>query len=66
MSHDRPVAEVSVLDLLRFDQFSIGSAWRADYGNPSKPEDFDYMRTISPLHNVDAQKVYPTTIFLTG
>lgn len=59
------VAEVGVLDALRFHLFTIGSAWVADYGNPSDAADFDYIRTISPLHNVQ-DKVYPTTIFLTG
>lgn len=29
----------------------------------SNPAEFDYQRTISPLHNVE-QRVYPTTLFL--
>lgn len=59
------VAEVGVLDALRFNLFTIGSAWVADYGNPQDPEDFDNIRTFSPLHNVQ-DRAYPTTIFLTG
>ncbi|CAO1618043.1 unnamed protein product [Parajaminaea phylloscopi] len=59
------VAEVGVLDALRFNLFTIGSAWVADYGNPQDPADFDFIRTFSPLHNVQ-DRPYPTTVFLTG
>ncbi|CAO1616571.1 unnamed protein product [Sympodiomycopsis kandeliae] len=57
------VAEVGVLDLLRFQYFTIGAAWISDYLNSEIPEQFDYQRTISPVHNVQ-ERVYPTTLFL--
>ncbi len=56
------VAEVGVHDLLNFHRFTIGHAWTGDYGNPENPEHFDYIRTISPLHNVDPSKTYPTML----
>ncbi|KAF4574478.1 hypothetical protein EYR36_005813 [Pleurotus pulmonarius] len=65
------VAEVGVLDLLKFHLFTIvipcpGKAWTSDYGNPSDPHDFDFIHPISPLHNVPTDRVLPPTILLTA
>ena len=39
----------------------------SDYGDPSNPEDFDFMYPISPLHNVDTgDKVLPPMLLLTA
>ncbi|KAJ3394873.1 hypothetical protein HDU84_005808 [Entophlyctis sp. JEL0112] len=60
------IAEVGVMDLLRFHKFTIGSAWTSDYGNPDVKADFEYALKISPLHNVDGSKVYPAILIITG
>jgi len=60
------VADVGVMDLLKFSQFTIGAAWTSDYGDPRVPEDFDFIRLYSPLHNVPTDKVLPPTILLTA
>ncbi|KAI0081447.1 hypothetical protein K474DRAFT_1587789 [Panus rudis PR-1116 ss-1] len=60
------VAEVGVLDLLKFADFTIGRAWVSDYGDPHNPHDFDFIYPISPLHNVPTDKVLPPTILLTA
>ncbi|GAA5933575.1 hypothetical protein JCM3775_003739 [Rhodotorula graminis] len=61
------IADVGVLDMLRFDRFTIGSYWTSDYGVPSDPEAFDYLYAYSPLHNVDPRKApYPPTMLLTA
>lgn len=60
------VAEVGVLDLLKFADFTIGRAWTSDYGNPHDPHDFDFIYPISPLHNVPKDKDLPPTILLTA
>ncbi|KAK4057924.1 hypothetical protein OIO90_001143 [Microbotryomycetes sp. JL221] len=60
------VANVGVLDMLRFQRFTIGRAWVADYGSSDEPEGFDYLIKYSPLHNVDASKTYPPVMLLTA
>lgn len=60
------VAEVGVLDLLKFADFTIGRAWTSDYGNPHDARDFDFIYPISPLHNVPTDKILPPTILLTA
>jgi len=60
------VAEVGVLDLLKFADFTIGRSWTADFGDPHDPHDFDFIYPLSPLHNVPTDKVLPPTILLTA
>jgi len=59
------VADVGVLDMLRFHKFTIGKAWTSDYGDPDDPEQFRWLRAYSPLHNVRPRR-YPATLLLTG
>lgn len=60
------VAEVGVLDLLKFSKFTIGKAWTSDFGDPDIPEDFDFIYPISPLHNVPKDKLLPPTMLMTA
>jgi prolyl oligopeptidase len=59
------VAEVGVLDMLRFHKFTIGHAWVSDYGDPEKKNDFEVLLKYSPVHNVRDQK-YPAVLVMTG
>ncbi len=61
------LAHVGVMDMLRFDQFTIGYAWRSDYGSPSANEaDFHNLRKFSPVHNVRPGLKYPPTLVFTA
>lgn len=60
------IAEVGVLDLLKFADFTIGRAWTSDYGNPHDPHDFDFIYPISPVHNVPTDKILPPTLLMTA
>lgn len=57
---------VGVMDMLRFNKFTIGWAWMSDYGNPQEPEDFKVLRAYSPLHNIKPGTCYPPTLITTG
>lgn len=60
------VAEVGVFDMLRFHLFTIGWAWKSDYGDPDDPLQFEWLRAYSPLHNVGPGTCYPPTLLMTG
>ena len=49
------VCEVPLLDMQRYTRLSAGASWIAEYGDPSKPEEWAYIKTFSPYHNIQAQ-----------
>lgn len=58
---------VGVLDMLRFDKFTIGWAWKTDYGSPSENEaEFRAIYRYSPLHNLKQGVAYPATLICTA
>jgi prolyl oligopeptidase len=60
------VAEVGVLDMLRFHKFTIGWAWESDYGSSDTRDGFDYLIKYSPLQNIKPGTCYPPTLVTTG
>ncbi|MCB1587957.1 MAG: S9 family peptidase, partial [Xanthomonadales bacterium] len=60
------VPGVGVLDMLRFNRFTIGWAWESDYGSPQDPAEFDALRAYSPLHNIREGVAYPAMLITTG
>ena len=60
------IAEVGVMDMLRFDRFTIGWAWTSDYGSAEDPVQFRTLLSYSPLHNCRPGVDYPPTLVTTG
>lgn len=64
------VAQVGVMDLLRFHKFTIGHAWISDYGNPDEKVHFENLLKLSPIHNVrtptSSDNQYPATLITTA
>ena len=57
---------VGVLDMLRFDRFTGGEAWTAEYGSAQNADQFDYLVRYSPLHNLKPGTRYPATLVVTA
>jgi prolyl oligopeptidase len=60
------VPGVGVLDMLRFHLFTVGAAWKSDYGDPDDAQDFATVLAYSPLHTITRGGRYPATLVLTG
>ncbi|HEV8367761.1 MAG TPA: prolyl oligopeptidase family serine peptidase [Pyrinomonadaceae bacterium] len=60
------VPAVGVMDMLRFQTFTIGWAWVSDYGSSENPEDFKALYAYSPLHNIKPGTSYPATLVTTA
>jgi prolyl oligopeptidase len=57
---------VGVMDMLRFNKFTIGAAWEGDYGSPQNPAEFKALYAYSPLHNIKTGTHYPPTLITTS
>jgi prolyl oligopeptidase len=57
---------VGVLDMLRFQMFTIGWAWTSDYGSSDDPAQFRALLAYSPYHNLREGVHYPATLVTTG
>ena len=58
--------EVGVMDMLRFQKFTIGWAWTSDYGSSDNAEQFKYLRAYSPLQNIKPGTCYSPTLAFTA
>src|ERR1044072_1645393 len=73
VSNQRPelfkavVEQAGVMDMLRFQKFTIGWNWIADYGSSEANEaEFKALYAYSPIHNVKPGAKYPATLITTA
>lgn len=57
---------VGVMDMLRFDQFTGGQLWKADFGEPADEADFRTILAYSPYHNIRPGAEYPAMLVTTA
>ncbi|MDH3785754.1 MAG: prolyl oligopeptidase family serine peptidase, partial [Acidobacteriota bacterium] len=59
------VCLVPLLDMKRYNKLLAGNSWMAEYGNPDT-DDWNYIKTWSPYHNLDKKTDYPQVFFATS
>jgi prolyl oligopeptidase len=57
---------VGVMDMLRFQKFTIGWAWTSDYGSSDNRADFPFLYAYSPLQHIAKGCCYPATLITTA
>jgi prolyl oligopeptidase len=60
------VCQVPLLDMRRYHQLLAGASWMAEYGDPDKAADWDFIAKYSPYQNVKAGVHYPKVLFTTS
>lgn len=60
------VCAVPLLDMIRYHRFLIARYWIPEYGDPEKSEDFNYLLTYSPYHNIRMGIDHPTMMVTAG
>ncbi|HEX4727524.1 MAG TPA: prolyl oligopeptidase family serine peptidase [Jatrophihabitans sp.] len=61
------VPDVAVLDMLRYEQFTIGRFCAPDYGIAARSRaEFDVLYAYSPYHRLQAGVCYPPVLLLTS
>jgi len=57
---------VGVLDMLRYEKFTIGWAWAVEYGSVKDSVHYKNLKAYSPLHNLKSGVQYPATMITTA
>ena len=57
---------VGVMDMLRFQKFTIGWAWEKEYGSSDNPEEFPLLLKYSPYHALKPGVRQPATMVTTA
>jgi prolyl oligopeptidase len=60
------VCQVPLLDMRRYHKLLAGASWMAEYGDPDKPEEWQFIRQYSPYQNVLKSAHYPRVLFTTS
>lgn len=60
------ITAVGVMDMLRFQHFTIGWAWTSDYGSSEDPDMFPTLYAYSPYHNLSCDIEYPAIMVTTA
>jgi prolyl oligopeptidase len=60
------IAQVGVMDMLRFQKFTIGWNWISEFGTSDSANDFKNLYSFSPLHNIRSGLNYPAILITTA
>ncbi|HET8555522.1 MAG TPA: prolyl oligopeptidase family serine peptidase [Rhodanobacteraceae bacterium] len=56
---------IPLLDMKRYIYLEAGASWIGEYGDPSDPKQWAFIKTFSPYENVKKGMTYPPVLFYT-
>ena len=60
------IGRYPLIDMIRYEQFSIARWWTTEYGSVSDPVQFRTLYAYSPYHHVKKGTAYPAVLLITG
>jgi prolyl oligopeptidase len=57
---------VPLLDMIRYHRFLIARLWVPEYGDPERPDEFEWLYAYSPYHRVVDGTCYPAVLLTTA
>ncbi|HXV93554.1 MAG TPA: prolyl oligopeptidase family serine peptidase [Pseudonocardia sp.] len=57
------VCSAPLLDMVRYEEFSLGRTWNDEYGTAADPTELDWLLGYSPYHHVTEGVAYPAVLF---
>jgi prolyl oligopeptidase len=56
---------IPVIDMRRYSKLLAGASWIAEYGDPDKPEDWQFLGPMSGYHTATPGRTYPPILIAT-
>jgi prolyl oligopeptidase len=60
------IGRYPLIDMVRYERFSIARWWATEYGSASDPAQFRTLYAYSPYHHVQKGAKYPAVLLITG
>ena len=60
------IGRYPLIDMVRYERFSIARWWVPEYGSANDPEQFKTLYAYSPYHHVRKGTKYPAVLLITG
>lgn len=60
------IGRYPLIDMVRYERFSIARWWVSEYGSVSDPHQFQTLYAYSPYHHVKNGTAYPAVLFVSG
>ncbi|QOZ55769.1 prolyl oligopeptidase family protein [Bradyrhizobium sp. CCBAU 53338] len=56
---------IPLIDMRRYTKLLAGASWIAEYGDPDKPDEWEWLKTYSAYHNAKPGEPYPPILIAT-
>ena len=56
---------IPLIDMRRYTKLLAGASWIAEYGDPDKPDEWEWLKTYSAYHNAKPGQPYPPILIAT-